>query len=60
MTGAMANMKELDQVDREFAAQDKQWGGGKFIGLGLLTLFVAVFIIISAAVRSGCSLVIVP
>ena len=61
MTGpSMSNMRELDRYDREFAEQDKRWGGPKFFGLGILTLIVAVFIIVYASTQTGCSLVWVP
>lgn len=56
----MSNMTELDQIDREFAEQDKRWNGPKFFGIGLLTLIVAIFIIVFASTHTGCSLVWVP
>ena len=49
-----------DQIERDFAAQDKEWNGPKFFGLGIGTLIVAIFIIVYAATRTGCSLVVVP
>ena len=53
-------MPGMDESERNFAAQDKEWTGPKFIGLGIVTLIIAVGIIVFAAARTGCSLVVVP
>ena len=57
---AAMNLRELDEVDREFAAQDRRWNAPKFFGLGMMTLLVAIFVIVYAATRTGCTVAIVP
>lgn len=47
-------------AEKRFNAEDKAWTGPKFIGLGLVTLVIAISIIFSMAVQQGCSLQIVP
>jgi hypothetical protein len=56
----MSNLRLLDEVDAEFATQDKRWNGPKFFLTGIATLIVAVSIIIYASTFTGCSLAFVP
>jgi hypothetical protein len=49
-----------DEIEREFAKQDKAWTGPKFFQTGIITLIVAVGIIVFAATRTGCTVAIVP
>jgi hypothetical protein len=53
-------MATNEEIEREFARQDKEWTGPKFFQLGIVTLLVAVTAIIYAASRTGCTMAIVP
>lgn len=56
----MANAEKLSPIERDFASQDRQWSGPKFVVAGFFTLLFAVGLIILAATRTGCTLAIVP
>ncbi len=45
---------------KRFAEQDKAWSGPRFIGLGAVTLFIAISMIFYMSTTAGCSLQIVP
>jgi hypothetical protein len=47
-------------AEKRFDAEDKRWSGPRFIGLGLLTLALALSVIYLMARTAGCSLQIVP
>ena len=49
-----------DAVEREFAEQDKRWGGPKYFVTGILTLIIAVGLIYYMSTTTGCTLQIVP
>ena len=49
-------MAANDEIEREFARQDKEWTGPKFFGLGIVTLLIAVTIIVYAATAIGGTL----
>lgn len=55
---AMPTADEL--AEKDFNQQDKEWTGPRFVGVGLVTLICAVALIVFAATRTGCSLVVVP
>ena len=58
MTASMSTAD--DRIARDFAEQDKRWTAPKFLGLGFVTLAIALFIIVYAASRTGCTVAIVP
>jgi hypothetical protein len=45
---------------KRFNEEDKVWTGPKFIGLGLVTLVLAISMIFYMSTTTGCSLQIVP
>ena len=47
-------------AQRRFNDEDKRWTGPKFIGLGVVTLTVAISLIYFMSSTAGCSLQIVP
>jgi hypothetical protein len=49
-----------DIAEKRFEEQDKRWTGPRFIGLGVVTLAIAITIIFFMSKTSGCSLQIVP
>jgi hypothetical protein len=49
-----------EAAEKAFAAQDKQWGGPRYIVLGVITLAICVSIIFLMSTTQGCSLQIVP
>ena len=51
---------ENDEIERDFAKQDKEWTGPRFFQTGIITLILAVGLIVYAATRTGCSVAIVP
>ena len=54
----MATAEEIAQ--KKFDEDDSRWGGPKFIGLGFVTLLIALTIIFLMSKTAGCSLQIVP
>jgi hypothetical protein len=57
----MYDLKKLDAADREFAAQDKKATAPKFLGIGAVTLLIALTLIVFFAHRAiGCTVAIVP
>ena len=54
----MPTAEEIAQ--KKFDEDDKKWSGPRFIGLGALTLAIAVSIIYLMSRTTGCSLQIVP
>ena len=54
----MPTIEELAQ--KKFDEDDKNWTAPKFIGLGLVTLFLAITTIYLMSATTGCSLTIVP
>lgn len=55
------DVQQAEQLaQKRFAAEDKQWTGPKFIGLGFVTLAICVTAIYLMSTMSGCSLQIVP
>lgn len=55
---AMPTSEELAQ--KKFDEDDKNWTAPKFIGLGAITLFLALTTIYLMSTTTGCSLQIVP
>ncbi len=54
-------MADAEQVaQKRFAEEDKSWTGPKFIGLGIVTLAIALSLIYFMSTTTGCSLQIVP
>jgi hypothetical protein len=49
-----------EAAEKKFAAQDKQWGGPRYIVLGAVTLAIAITVIFLMSTTQGCSLQIVP
>ena len=49
-----------EAAEKRFAAQDKQWTGPKYIGLGVVTLAICISLIYLMSTTTGCSLQIVP
>jgi hypothetical protein len=54
----MPTAEELAQ--KKFDEDDKRWTAPKFMGLGAVTLFIAISIIYMMSATTGCSLQIVP
>jgi hypothetical protein len=54
----MPTIEELAQ--KKFDQDDKNWTAPKFIGLGAVTLFIAISLIYFMSTTTGCSLQIVP
>jgi hypothetical protein len=54
----MATAEETAQ--KQFDADDKRWTGPRFIGLGVVTLAIAISLIYMMSLTGGCSLQIVP
>jgi hypothetical protein len=54
----MPTAEEIAQ--KQFDEDDKVWGGGKLIGLGFVTLAIAISAIYLMSTTTGCSLQIVP
>jgi len=49
-----------EAAQKQFAEQDKNWTGPKFIGLGIVTLVICLSLIYLMSTTTGCSLQIVP
>jgi hypothetical protein len=49
-----------ESAQKQFDADDKRWTGPKFIGLGAITLAIALSVIYFMSTTTGCSLQIVP
>jgi hypothetical protein len=49
-----------DIAEKRFDEQDKRWSGPRFIGLGVVTLAIAISLIYFMSTTTGCSLQIVP
>lgn len=49
-----------DIYEKRFNEEDKQWSGPKLIGLGIITLAIALSLIYFMSTTTGCSLQIVP
>lgn len=47
-------------AEKRFDEEDKQWAGPKLIGLGVVTLAIAISLIYFMSRTTGCSLQIVP
>jgi hypothetical protein len=58
MATDMATAEEIAQ--KKFDDDDKRWDGPKFIGLGVVTLAIALSVIYFMSATAGCSLQIVP
>jgi hypothetical protein len=56
----MDYVKAEQAAAKRFNAEDKAWTGPKFIGLGVLTLFICISVIYLMSTTTGCSLQIVP
>jgi hypothetical protein len=57
----MSNLiAEEEAAEKTFAEQDKQWGGPRYIVLGVVTLAICISIIFFMSTTQGCSLQIVP
>jgi hypothetical protein len=54
----MPTSEELAQ--KKFDEDDKNWTAPKFIGLGAVTLFIALLTIYLMSTTTGCTLTIVP
>ena len=54
-------MADAEQVaEKRLAEEDKRWTGPKYIGLGIVTLAIAITMIYLMSTTTGCSLQIVP
>jgi hypothetical protein len=49
-----------ENAQKDFDAADKRWTAPKFMGLGAVTLFIAISLIYFMSTTTGCSLQIVP
>jgi hypothetical protein len=47
-------------AEKRFAEEDQRWTGPRFIGIGVLTLAIAISLIYLMSRTAGCSLQIVP
>lgn len=47
-------------AEKRFAEEDRLWNGPKLIGLGVVTLAIAISLIYLMSRTTGCSLQIVP
>jgi hypothetical protein len=56
--GGMATVEEIAQ--KKFDEDDERWNAPKFLGLGFVTLLIAISIIYLMSITQGCSLQIVP
>jgi hypothetical protein len=56
----MSVVSREQQAQKEFDAQDKQWGAPRFLGLGFVTLVICLTTIYLMSTVTGCSLQIVP
>ncbi len=54
----MPTSEEIAQ--KQFDEADKRWTAPKFMGLGAITLFIAISVIYFMSTTTGCSLQIVP
>jgi hypothetical protein len=54
----MPSAEEIAQ--KRFDEEDRRWPGPKLVGLGALTLFLAVFAIYMMSTTTGCTLTVVP
>ncbi|HXX68008.1 MAG TPA: hypothetical protein VEK07_12530 [Polyangiaceae bacterium] len=54
----MPTAEEIAQ--KQFDEDDKRWSGPKFIGLGVVTLAIALTLIYWMSTTTGCSLQVVP
>jgi hypothetical protein len=54
-------MPTPDEIaEKRFDEEDKRWPGPKLIGLGAVTLVIAISLIYFMSTTTGCSLQIVP
>ncbi len=53
-------MATEQEAQKRFDAEDQRWDGPKFIGLGVVTLAIALSLIYFMSTTAGCSLQIVP
>jgi hypothetical protein len=49
-----------DVYQKRFDEEDKRWNGPRLIGLGVVTLIIAISLIYFMSTTTGCSLQIVP
>ncbi len=49
-----------ENAQKQFDEDDKRWTGPRFIGLGAVTLAIAISLIYLMSLTGGCSLQIVP
>lgn len=54
----MPTAEEIAQ--KQFDEDDRRWSGPRFIGLGIVTLTIALTLIYWMSTTTGCSLQIVP
>ncbi len=54
----MPTAEEIAQ--QRFDDEDKRWTGPRFIGLGVVTLTIAISLIYFMSATAGCSLQVVP
>jgi hypothetical protein len=45
-----------EKAQKHFDAEDKRWGGPRFIALGIVTLAIAISAIYGMSTTGGCSL----
>ena len=55
-----ANEIAEEAAEKQFAQEDKQWDGPRFIGLAVVTLAICLTAIYLMSRTTGCSLQIVP
>jgi hypothetical protein len=54
-------MTTADEIaKKQFDRDDKEWNGPRLIGLGAVTLLIAISLIYFMSTTTGCSLQIVP
>jgi hypothetical protein len=54
-------MESAEKIaQKRFDEEDQRWNGPKFIGLGVVTLAIALSLIYFMSTTAGCSLQIVP
>jgi hypothetical protein len=54
-------MPTADEIaQKRFDEEDKVWNGPRFIGLGAVTLAIAISLIYYMSTTTGCSLQVVP
>jgi hypothetical protein len=50
----MYDLKKLDQIERDFAEQDKRWNGGRLVVLGIVSLAIFIATIYMMSRTEGC------